>query len=406
MGTEPAMDWAEILERISSGENERTEFKRELGNLSAIGKVLCSFANGVGGLLILGVDDNGQILGVKEDPEKVQERMTSFLHTCCGQPIIANVNRHLSPDGWVHWIEVKNQGRGFKPFSYKHQFWIRRGRSTVAPSESEFRGLLNVFGVVFTEQQIIPSSNPGDIDLDAYRSFMRSQGKLMDETPQLNIEVDLKNSSICDWLDDELRATLYGLMVFGREPQKFPNMTSFFISCAAYAGADRAAQVLSAAESKGRLDEQVHRAMGWYQSLGRREVYQGLIRKDIPLLPEAVLREALVNAVIHRDYSVFGSRVLLEVFSDRIDVTSPGSLPNHMTAQQVRFGGAPRSRNEMMSNAMVVRKLMDRRGRGWLLMRHEMRTFNGSEPELINDQENRYVRVTFRLSSKDAITEP
>ena len=91
---------------------------------------------------------------------------------------------------------------------------------------------------------------------------------------------------------------------------------------------------------------------------------------------------------------------------DRIGVTSPGSIPNHMTAQQVRFGGAPRSRNEMMSNAMVVRKLMDRRGRGWLLMRHEMRTFNGSEPELINDQENRYVRVTFRLSSKDAITEP
>ena len=403
MGTEPAMEWLDILGRISSGENERTAFKRELGNFSSVGKVLCSFANGDGGLLVLGVDDSGQILGVKEDPDNVQERVTAFLHTGCGQPIAADLKRHLSCESWVHWIEVKNQGRGHLPFSYKNQFWIRRGRSTVVPSALELRGLLNAFGVVFTEQQIIPSSTAADIDLDVYRSFMRSQGKLMDETPQLDIEYDLINSSICSWFDDALRATLYGLMVFGRAPQRFPNLTSFFISCAAYAGADRAASVLSAAEAMGRLDEQVHRAMGWYQSLGRREVYQGLIRKDIPLLPEAVLRESLVNAIIHRDYSVYGSRVLLEVFSDRIDVTSPGSLPNHMTVEQVRFGGAPRSRNEMMSNAMVVRKLMERRGRGWLLMRHEMRKFNGSEPELINDHENRFVRVTFRLDSRDAM---
>ena len=89
--------------------------------------------------------------------------------------------------------------------------------------------------------------------------------------------------------------------------------------------------------------------------------------------------------------------MLLEVFDDRIDVTSPGTLPNHMTAEQARAGGTPRSRNEMMANAMVVRRLMERRGRGWLLMRYEMTAFNGTEPELINDRGGRFVRVTFRL---------
>ena len=110
------------------------------------------------------------------------------------------------------------------------------------------------------------------------------------------------------------------------------------------------------------------------------------------------MREALVNAVIHRDYAVTGSQVLLEVFDDRIVVTSPGALPNHMTVEQARNGGAPRSRNEMMANAMVVSGLMERRGRGWLTMRQAMMRFNGTEPHLVSDERNRFVRVTFHLT--------
>ena len=137
--------------------------------------------------------------------------------------------------------------------------------------------------------------------------------------------------------------------------------------------------------------------MGWIRSLQRREVYRGLFRQDVSLVPEAVLREALVNAVIHRDYALTGSQVLLEVFNDRIVVTSPGTLPNHMTVEQARSGGTPRSRNEMMANAMVVRQLMERRGRGWLLMRHHMQEFNGTEPELVSDENGRFTRVTCHL---------
>ena len=105
----------------------------------------------------------------------------------------------------------------------------------------------------------------------------------------------------------------------------------------------------------------------------------------------------LVNAVIHRDYAITGSKVQVEIFSDRIDVTSPGALPNHMTVEKARSGGTARSRNEMMANAMVVWRFMEQRGRGWLMMRREMRRFNGTEPELVNDDRNRFVRVTFRL---------
>lgn len=391
------MEWLDVLRRIESGEDAQTEFKRGLGDLSGVGKTLCAFANGDGGLVVIGVDDTGLIVGTKENPESVQERLTSFLNNGCGKPLTAECNRHHTQEGWTHWVEVRRHRRGYEPFSYDGLFWIRRGRATVAPSPSELQELFNAFGLVFTERQIISSATASDIDINVFGSFMQAQGMRVEKAPQPAIENDLRNASVCESLDGVLRPTLYGVMAFGSDPQGHPHTTCLFIQCVSYDGVNQAGDVLSASEGKGRLDEQVIRSMGWFRSLGRNEVNQGLCRKDVRLVPENVLREALVNAVIHRDYALTGTQVLLEVFSDRVCVTSPGSLPNYMSVEKARSGGAPRSRNEMMASAMVVRKLMGRRGQGWLLMRHGMREFNGNEPELISDAEGRFTRVSLRL---------
>ena len=116
--------------------------------------------------------------------------------------------------------------------------------------------------------------------------------------------------------------------------------------------------------------------MGWFASLGRFESYKELVREDRPLLPQVALRESLVNAVVHRDYAITGSNVLLEVFERHVDVTSPGGLPNHMRVESVQAGGHPRSRNELLANFMLVMGLMEQRGRGWPVMRRAMREFN------------------------------
>ena len=103
---------------------------------------------------------------------------------------------------------------------------------------------------------------------------------------------------------------------------------------------------------------------------------------------------------------------MLEVFDDRVVVTSPGALPNHMTVEQARSGGAPRSRNEMMANAMVVAGLMERRGRGWLTMRHARRTFNrvgqrpaqppraGYVPAMIQRESGNTARSSFPVTDR------
>ena len=391
------MEWLDVLRRIEAGEDEGTEFKRGLGDGSAVCRALCAFGNGDGGLIVLGVEDPGVIVGVRENPENVQERLTGFLQTGCSVPISARAGRHEDPNGWVHWIEVPRQPRGFEPLHCDGRFWIRRRRSSVEPSPSERQELFNNFGFVLTEEQVIRAAGVDDIDIGAFRSFLRAQGLVADAEPQPPLEDDMRNAGVLARSDGRLAATLYGMMAFGRDPQNHAPTSNFFIQCAAYAGTDGGTDVISVGESKGRLQDQILRSLGWFASLGRTESYRGVLREDRAAELERALREALVNAVIHREYAITGSPVLFEIFSDRIDVTSPGALPNHMEVASVRAGSRPRSRNESMAHAMVVARLMERRGRGWPVMRRALREFNGTEPELVNEERGRLVRVSFRL---------
>ncbi|MFQ5666938.1 MAG: RNA-binding domain-containing protein [Candidatus Binatia bacterium] len=395
------MEWPDILKRIKAGEDSHAEFKRGLGNLKDIGRAICAFANSEGGVIILGVDDSGAVVGVKEEAEKVQERLTTFLQSGCSAPVSARCGRHADPSGWVHWIEVPRQ-RGYEPLRYGGRVWVRRERSSVEPSPTELQELYNAFGYILTEARAIQAAGVADIDQAAFRAYLRALGLETTEEPQPTTEDDLRNRGALTEIDGALHPTLYGIMAFGKEPQRFPQTASFWVECAAYAGRDRASDVLLVGQGKGRLDEQVQRAAGWVRGLGRIETYSGLVRTDTPLVPEKALREAIVNAVAHRDYAITGSKVLLEVFSDRIDVTSPGLLPNHMTVESVLAGGHPRSRNELIANYLLVTGLMEQRGRGWPVMRRAMREFNGTEAELLQDAGGKFVRVTLRFSRDDS----
>ncbi len=390
------MEWLEILDRIEKGENERTEFKRGFENRSDVGKAICAFANTVGGVIILGVDNSQQIVGVREDSENLQERLTSFLQTGCNSPVNARLGYHEDPNGWVHWLEVSNQ-RGFEPLSYNGRVWVRRGRSNVEPSASERQELYNVFGYIITEERTIQLASPSEIDLQVFRSYLNSLGLDTSSSPQPLDEEDLHNRGVIREIGGRFCGTLYGVLAFGKEPQRYQQTYDFWIECVAYAGSDRSSRVLQVSEAKGRLDEQVIRAAGWFAGLGRFEIYRGLVRENRHILPEEAIREALVNSVVHRDYAITGSKVLFEVFEHRVDVTSPGTLPNHMSVESVIAGAHPRSRNELMANFIMDMGFMERRGRGWPLMRKAMREFNNTEPEMHQDEHNRFVRVTFFL---------
>ncbi|MGH7573587.1 MAG: ATP-binding protein [Longimicrobiales bacterium] len=391
------MDWPEILERIRLGEDDRTEFKRTAGDLRPIGRAIAAFANTDGGLIVLGVGDDRAVTGVKGDSEAVSERLTSYLQTGLSTPVQARLGRRQTERGWVHWIEVARQ-RGYEPLGHDGRVLVRRGRANVEPSPAELQDLYNLFGYIVTEELAIEAAGVDAIDVQAFRAYLDRLGLDLASEPQPGLENDLRTRGVLAESGGRLRATLYGVLAFGKTPQSYPQTANFWVECVAYAGRDRADDVLQVAEGKGRIDEQVRRGVGWLKGLGRGERYQGIERADIPLVPEKAAREALVNAAVHRDYAITGSKVLLEVFDDRIVVTSPGALPNTMTPDSVRAGGHPRSRNELLANYMVTLGMMEQRGRGWPVIRRAMLDHNGLEPTLEEDRAARFVRVTLWIT--------
>lgn len=259
--------------------------------------------------------------------------------------------------------------------------------------------LYNAFGYVLTEEQTIAAATVDDIDVQLFRRHLARQGLDLTD-PQPDLEDDLRNFGVVAEFDGTLRPTLFGLLGFGKQPQGFPPTSNFWINCvAAYVGTDQSADISTAREATGRLDEQLTSAIGWARAYGHREKYNGIVREDIPLLPLVAIREALVNAVAHRDYAIIGSKVQIEVFADRVEITSPGALPNHLSIDALRRGGRTRTRNEQIANFLLERGFMEKRGRGYPVMRRAMREFNDTEPTLTEDREARFFTVTFQIDS-------
>jgi len=361
--------WPEIRSRIAAGEDEHTELKLWAGFPKKVADAICALANTDGGLIVLGVDDDGKIVGVGDEPDEVQEKLTDLLQSGLTAPVRASLGRHSEDGLWVHWIDVRRY-RGPEPLRRGQRILVRRGRSSVEPSAFELQELFNTFGFILTAEQLIPGSSPEDLDPRIVRRFFERQRLDIVEEPQPEWLNDLENRGLIGIEGGEPRLTLYGLLCFGREPQKFRPTMNAWIDMAAYGGTDRASEVLLHGEARGRIDEQVERALGWFKALGNKETYADDQRRiDRPLVPQRALREALVNAVVHRDYAITGSKILLEVFSDRVDVTSAGELPNHMRVETALAGGHPRTRNELLAHFMTVMGWMELRGRGLPIVR-------------------------------------
>lgn len=391
------MKGSDIERRIAAGEDEHTE----LGRFRAFSEkdwlmAACAFANTEGGLIVLGVTDEGAVEGVPMDADEVAERLSNALQSALSAPLQARLGQHEVEGRRLHWIEVARM-RGPEPLRLRGRVLVRRGRASVEPGPAELAELYNTFGLVFTEERTIPHTTPADVEPSVFREHMRRKGVDLDAEPRLPFEIDLYNREILDHdLDGELRLTLFGLMCFAKEPQAPAPARNFWVDLVAYAGRSRADEVLIAGEARGRLDEQVRRAEAWFKSLGRQERYEGFTRVDVWPVPLPAFRECVVNAVAHRDYAILGSRVLVEVFDDRVVVTSPGALPNHKRPASVLAGGSPRSRNEAMANHLFDLGLMEQRGSGFPRIARHMAEFNGTAPELENDREERWVRVTLR----------
>jgi ATP-dependent DNA helicase RecG len=187
----------------------------------------------------------------------------------------------------------------------------------------------------------------------------------MDEEEQIKL---LHNADIV--LEENGQVTVSGLLMFGRNPERYlPQAT---ISFAAFKGTNLDAELTLKKEITGTIDNQIENASSLLQlHLPNESTIEGLKRVEKTLIPHKVLRELIVNAVAHRDYSINSRRIQIFLFSNRLEVISPGRIPNTLTIDKIKTG------NSALRNPTVVKYLdnlryIDALGRGVPMIVREM----------------------------------
>ncbi len=219
--------------------------------------------------------------------------------------------------------------------------------------------LFQASGAVHYDITEVEQAKINDIDLgQTGEYFSRYQISFFEESQEERIRL-LKCSDI---LTGNEKPTLAGLLIFGLAPERFLHQSG--INFAHFAGDEIAAELLDKKNIAGRLPQQVDGTLAAIKSNIRiPSIISGSRRVEAPNYPDYVFRELIVNACVHRNYSIYGANIRVFLFSDRLEVISPGRLPNTVTIEKLPIGTSV-SRNPVLMRFMENLGYVDKLGRG------------------------------------------
>lgn len=405
------MNRAELAELIHNGESSGVEFKRDDILPEKLAKEMVALLNLEGGHILLGVENDRTVSGLTRDPAKTEEWVME----------VARV--HLRPAAIPYWETIEwSEGRIIgiislpadapdKPYKAKRgSAWmtqIRVGTTTRDATDEEEVRLYQQSGRLQYDRKPIPGSSFADLDrrrlVNYFRDFRRQDTP--DEEDQEAWLRLLVNTELM--AEDRGRPipSAGGLLLFGTRPNKY--MPQAGVTAVAYPGTEKDYEAKERALIRGpavslfsKAEELVETGViqqtidfvrrntalqAWIDDGGRRQE-----RWDYPL--EAV-REAIVNAIAHRDYTITVIDVELSIYSDRLEVISPGRLPNTVTVEKMRAGYRA-SRNELIKEVLRDYRYIEATGLGVpRKIIQGMLAHNGTDPDLIEDDERFIVRL-------------
>lgn len=348
---------------IRQGENSAVEFKSGDVHADSLAREIVAFANSLGGVILLGVADDGRIEGLNESRH--------------WEEWVADIARHnvippLPTRFKMVWLESKKIGcvevpKGpERPYqTNRSHFMIRVGSTSRIATQGELMRLFQQAGVFHFDLNPVEGTGLRDLNLTKLAEyFQRYDVDIHQDEDQ---KILFRNTDI---LTPDDRVTVAGLLVFGLQPQR--RMRNASISFAHYVGVRPDAELLDRKVIEGTLDYQIDTALDVIRNnLREPSTIQGARRVALtPAYPEKVFRELLVNSCIHRNYAISGSRVRVLLFKDRIEFLSPGRLPNTVTIEKLKRG-VSYAVNPVILKFMENLRYIDKLGRGLPMVCHE-----------------------------------
>ncbi|MGI8815243.1 MAG: ATP-binding protein [Pseudonocardia sp.] len=392
----------ELLELIRNGENSGVEFKRDTVDARGLAREIVALANLAGGRILLGVDDDGSVAGITRPDleewvmqacrDKVRPEIIPFFE----------IVRDVVPGRDVAIVEVTHGYALHAVWHNNHRtYYVRVGSTNRDPNENELARLLQQRGSLRAELQPVSGTNYDTLDERRIADYF---GRV--RQPPLPADQDSRTRLLIntEFLTADGPATVAGMLLFSTEASRY--LPHAGISAAAYPGQEKDYAAIERVQLRGPLTG-LYSAAGIVEAGlveqawafvartagGSSRIVDGARRVDVPAYPQAVIREVIVNAVVHRDYLLTSTDIELSVYADRLEVISPGQLPNGITIDAMR-DGARAARNQLLKDIMRDYDYMEHMGMGVpRTIIAGMRAHNGTEP----DFEERNERLTVRL---------
>lgn len=404
------MNKTELQEIIGNRENSGVELKRDDVHPDSLAKEMAALLNLEGGWVLLGLEDNGAITGLTRSREEA-ERWVMDIARQNLQPEIIPVWRSVTMDDGkiVGVVGLPGDSHG-KPYKAKRgSAWIafvRVGSTSREATREEEGRLYQASRLVRYDIKPVPEMGMESLDLNRVENYFRDilKRKTPDQANVGDWRRLLLNTDLLAESGGETFATVAGLLLFGenpnrRLPQAGVTATAFPRTEKDYDTTDEElirGPLVSLLTSRGRPMEKgvIDRTVDFVaKNMGTTAWLEGGRRHRRKALPLDAVREAVVNAAAHRDYTIIGTDIEVSLFSDRLEVISPGRLPNGVTVEKMK-DGLRAARNELLKEILRDYGYVEHLGMG---VRNRiigsMRAHNGTEPDLIEEEHRFIVRL-------------
>lgn len=360
------MDDKRLMHIIQQGENSAVEFKEHDVRPESLAREVVAFSNAAGGTVVIGVADDGTITGVELDKD-YEEWVINVVRNNVVPPAQVQYGESWLDGKRVIAIEVpKGKDRPYQDLSGR--FYVRVGTTNRLASLPELMRLFQQSGFYHFDATEVERADVKSLSIANITDYFQRYDidfNELDADEQLNL---LKNTDI---LSANGTPTVAGLLIFGANPQRYLHNAS--ISFAHYPSDTITSELIDLQNLEGTLPQQVDAALIAikHNTLTPSNIV-GSKRIEQPTYPDKVFRELIVNACVHRNYAITGSRIRIFKFTDRIEFISPGKLPNTVTTEKLT-SGVSYAVNPIIVKFMENMRYIDKLGRGLPMVYQEAR---------------------------------
>ncbi len=346
----------EFTSLVRQPEGKTLEFKRDLSSPDGAIRTVIAFANTSGGTLVIGVDDVSRSVTGVDDPLGVEERLANLVSDRIAPTLIPDIE--IIPWRKTHVIIVHVYPSPTRPHHLRtlgpdEGVFVRVGSTNRRADAALIEEIRRYARNESFDEQPMPELDPEAID---FRAASESFAELRRLTQK-----DLDTLRITTRHQGRRVPTVGGVLLFGRERSRF--FPDAWIQAGRFLGSERS-RILDTLEIRSLLPQAVEDGLAFVQrSVAREAVVTGARRAERWTYPLVAVREALVNAVVHADYSQQGAPIRISIFDDRMEVENPGLLPFGLTVEEIQ-GGISKLRNRVIGRVFHELRLIEQWGSG------------------------------------------